>query len=55
MMSNPVGNLCYCYTPLVGFIADTPEERLVSCVGANASPITMADIKHFGDAFQHEP
>lgn len=28
MMSDPAGNLRYCFTPLVGFIADTPEERL---------------------------
>jgi hypothetical protein len=55
MMSDPVGNLRYCFTPLVGFIADMPEERLVSCVAANASPITMATQWQFGDAFRHEP
>lgn len=55
MMSDPVGNLRYCFTPLVGFIADTPEERLVSCVAANTSPVTMASFKQFGDAFQHKP
>lgn len=55
MMSDPVGNLRCCYTPLVGFIADTPEERLVSCVTANTSHITMANLDQFGDAFRHEP
>jgi hypothetical protein len=55
MMSDPVGNLRYCFTPLVGFIADTPEERLVAGVASNTSPITMATHKQFGDSFRHEP
>jgi hypothetical protein len=41
--------------PLVGFIVDMPEERLVSCVASNASPMTIATHKQFGDSFQHEP
>jgi hypothetical protein len=55
MMSDPAGNLRYCFTPLAAFIADTPEERLMSCVASNASPFTMAYDKQFGDSFRHEP
>ncbi|KAI5982843.1 hypothetical protein EDD15DRAFT_2179865 [Pisolithus albus] len=29
MMSDPLGNLKYCFTPLVAYIADTPEQRVV--------------------------
>ncbi|KIJ10412.1 hypothetical protein PAXINDRAFT_27957, partial [Paxillus involutus ATCC 200175] len=33
MMSDPVGNLRYCYTPLVSYITDTPEESLLAATG----------------------
>ncbi|KAG6372134.1 hypothetical protein JVT61DRAFT_7920 [Boletus reticuloceps] len=45
MMSDPVGNLRYCYTPLVGYIADTPEQTLLACVGPKASLFTTATSK----------
>jgi hypothetical protein len=32
MMPNPLGNLRYCFTPLVSFITDTPEACMVMCV-----------------------
>lgn len=55
MMSDPVGNLRYCFTPLVGYIADRPEECLVTCTSPKASPVSTAIYKQFGDSFRHPP
>ena len=55
MMSDPWGNLCYCYMPLAAWIADMPEETLLAAMGAKASPVTTATSKDFGDAFRHPP
>lgn len=41
-----------CRTPLVGWIADTPEEAMIACAGEKQSPITTAS--EFGDAEQHD-
>jgi hypothetical protein len=32
MMNDPAGYSRYCFTPLVAYVADTPEELLVSCM-----------------------
>lgn len=53
MMSDPVGNLRYCYTPLASWIADTPEESLLAGTGPKASPVTTATYKNFGDDHRH--
>ena len=53
MMSDPIGNLCYCFTPLVAYIADTPEQCLVAGVSPKASPVSIATYKDFGDADPH--
>ena len=55
MMSDPIGNLCYCYTPLTAYIADTPEQTLLACVGPKASPLMIATSKQFGDPVLHSP
>ena len=55
MMSDPLGWCRYCFTPLVGAIIDTPKALLYAGVGGKTSPVTMANYKQFGDAFQHEP
>ncbi|KAG6369260.1 hypothetical protein JVT61DRAFT_15532 [Boletus reticuloceps] len=55
MMSDPLGNLWFCFTPLAAYIADTPEESLVACVRGKTSPVTMASHHSFGDAFRHPP
>ncbi|KAF8415527.1 hypothetical protein L210DRAFT_3616586 [Boletus edulis BED1] len=52
-MPDPLGNLRYCFTPLVSFIADTPEACLVACVRGKTSPVTTASHKDFGDPFRH--
>lgn len=54
-MTDPHGRLRFCYSPLVSYIADTPEAALLSTVGGKTSHVTMVMYKHFGDGFQHEP
>ena len=55
MMSNPSGNLRYCFTPLISFIADTPEACMVACVQGQTSPVTISASKNFGDHDRHKP
>ena len=55
MMSDPLGSLRYCFTPLVSCIVDTPESAVYACVAGKTSSVTMANYKQFGDSFQHEP
>ena len=55
MMSDLVGNLWYCYTPLVSWIANMPEECLISTTSPKAFPVTTTTSKHFGDSFCHPP
>lgn len=55
MMSDPQGNLCYCFTPVAAWIADTPEEGLLAGTSPNALPVTTATSKDFSDPYQHPP
>ena len=55
MMNDPVGNLRYCFTPLVAYIADTPEQTLLSGTSPKASPVSTATCKQFGDPYPHPP
>ena len=55
MMSDPLGNLKYCFTPIVAHIADTPEQRVIACITSNASAITMAVAERFGDPIRCAP
>ncbi|KAI6010033.1 hypothetical protein BKA83DRAFT_4467646 [Pisolithus microcarpus] len=55
MMSGPVGNLCYCFTPLIAYIADTPEQSLLVCISPKALPVSTPVYKEFGDPFPHPP
>jgi len=55
MMSDPIGNLCYCFTPLVAYIADTPEQCLLACISPKALPVSTATYKEFGDPVPHPP
>jgi hypothetical protein len=54
MMSDPLGNLRYCFTPLAAYIVDTPEAQMLAGVCGKTSPITMATYRQFGDPFRHE-
>ncbi|KAG6369929.1 hypothetical protein JVT61DRAFT_13313 [Boletus reticuloceps] len=51
-MSDPLGNLCYCFTPLVSYIVDTPESAMLACVRGQTSPVTLAKYDQFGDPNQ---
>ncbi|KAI5986736.1 hypothetical protein EDC04DRAFT_2531515, partial [Pisolithus marmoratus] len=53
MMSDPSGNLCYCFMPLAAWITDTPEESLLAGTSMKASPVTTATAQEFGDAYRH--
>ncbi|KAF8440986.1 hypothetical protein L210DRAFT_3645229 [Boletus edulis BED1] len=55
MLPDTKGNLCYCFTPLAGYIVDTPKAAMLACIGGKSSPITMVMFKQFGDPFRHEP
>ena len=45
LMSDPVGNLRHCFTPLAAYIVDTPKSVMVSGVGGKTSSVTMAMYK----------
>ncbi|KAG9310720.1 hypothetical protein JVU11DRAFT_9321 [Chiua virens] len=47
---DPFGNTRYCFTPVAGWTADLPEAQTIACTNKNASPITLATVKQFGDA-----
>jgi hypothetical protein len=51
MLSDPLGNLHWCFMSLASFIVDTLEAQLISCVGGKTSPVTMANYGQFGDEF----
>jgi hypothetical protein len=53
MMSDPVGNVRHCFTPLAAYIVDTPEAAMLACVRGKTSPFTMASYLQFGDHFWH--
>lgn len=53
MLSDPLGILRWCFTPLASFIVDTPEAQLISCVGGKSSPVTTANYLQFSDDFRH--
>ncbi|KAG6371382.1 hypothetical protein JVT61DRAFT_9598 [Boletus reticuloceps] len=41
MMSDPLGNLRYCFTPLVSCIVDTPEAAMMGCVRGLTSDLSL--------------
>ncbi|KAG1868721.1 hypothetical protein C8R48DRAFT_598563 [Suillus tomentosus] len=53
MMSDPVGNVHHCFTPLAAYIIDTSEAAMLACVRGKTSPFTMASYLQFGDNFWH--
>jgi len=44
-----------CFTPLVAWTTDLPEQLMIACVSKSASPITEATHKQFGDAHCSPP
>ncbi|KAG0705982.1 hypothetical protein DFH29DRAFT_872715 [Suillus ampliporus] len=53
MMSDPVGNVQHCFTPLAAYIIDTLEAAMLACMRRKISPFTMASYLQFGDHFRH--
>ncbi|KAG1840425.1 hypothetical protein C8R48DRAFT_679594 [Suillus tomentosus] len=53
MMSDPVGNIRHCFTPLAAYIVDTPEACMLACVHGKTSPFTLVSYLQFGDNFRH--
>ena len=54
MMSDPLGFMRYCFTPIAAYIADLPEALMIAGVGSKTSPLTMATRTQFGDPFMHK-
>ena len=54
-MSDYFGDIRYCYTPLVGYVADTPEAATLVGVSGKTSHLTTAFGPHFGDESPHPP
>ena len=53
IMVDPHGHQHNCFTPLAAWTADLPEQLTITCVAKNASPVTEATHKQFGDANRH--
>ncbi|KAG2137000.1 hypothetical protein DEU56DRAFT_912773 [Suillus clintonianus] len=53
MMSDPVGNIHHCFTPLAAYIVDTPEACMLACVHGKTSPFTLVSYLQFRDNFRH--
>ena len=52
-MSDSLGRIRHCFTPLVAYIVDTPEAAALAGVGGKTSHLTLASHKSFGDHFRH--
>ena len=55
MMSDPLGNLWYLFTPCATYIVDTQGAVMLSGVAGKTSHLTLADYRQFGDDFRHPP
>jgi hypothetical protein len=52
-MSDHAGYNRYCFTPLIAYIADTPEAAALTGVAGKTSHLTTATFREFGDSFRH--
>ena len=52
-MSDPTNLTCYCFTLLVAYTADLPEQLMIACIMKSVSPITIAEKNQFGDAIPY--
>lgn len=48
-MFDPAGNHRVIHTPLISWIADYPEQLMITCTSSKNSPISLATAKKFGD------
>ena len=54
-MSDPSSLTQYCFTPLVAYIADLPEQLMIACVTKSVSLISLAEQSQFGDGILYPP
>ena len=54
-MADPRGQKRWSFPLLVAWIADLPEQHLISAVMNSTSPLSHANTTQFGDAFCHPP
>jgi len=52
---DPDGHLRYCFTPLIAYTADLPEQQMISGASHGSSPVTLAKVQDFGDGTLHPP
>ncbi|KAI5993922.1 hypothetical protein EDD15DRAFT_2166857 [Pisolithus albus] len=52
-MTDPFGDIQFCFTPLIAWTANLLEQQLIS-VTQNASPVTLATLEKVGD-LTHQP
>ena len=55
MLVNASGHTQNCFTPLVSYITDLPEQQLIIGISKNASSVTMAELPMFGNATPAAP
>ncbi|KAF7971172.1 hypothetical protein HWV62_21918 [Athelia sp. TMB] len=54
MMTDPLGQSRFCFTPCAAYMVDTQEALMLAGVAGKTSHLTTADYRHFGDAFRHD-
>lgn len=54
-MSDPKGQLRWCFTPISMYTVDLPEAMKLACVTQNCYPTTLATKEEFGSTHRKEP
>ena len=54
-MPDPNRHIRFVFTPLVAHVCDLPEASMIAAVAKNASPVTMAVQRDFGDGTLYPP
>ena len=52
-MTDSLGRIHRCFTPIVAYIVNMPEAAVIAGVGGKTSHLTLASHKSFGDHFRH--
>lgn len=53
MMTDPLGQSRFCFTPCAAYMVDTQEALMLAGVAGKTSHLTTASYREFGDAFRH--
>jgi len=54
-LMDAMGSIHHCYTLLISYIADLPEQQLIAGVAMSTSPVTITERSKFGDAKPAKP